>query len=65
MHFFYKRIWSLKTNSTISKRSMEHGIRSCSFNCDGSSLAVGMLNGSFAVLKTRSGHARVSVTDYV
>ncbi|ESN91898.1 hypothetical protein HELRODRAFT_181954 [Helobdella robusta] len=48
------RIWELSSRMSVRKRSMEEGMRSCSFNHDASLLAVGMLNGSVALINTKS-----------
>jgi len=38
----------------LSKTTLEHKIRSCAFDNEGGQLAVGMMDGSFIVLKSRS-----------
>ena len=37
----------------LSKISVEHKIRSCGFDNDGNHVALGFMDGSFMVLKTR------------
>jgi len=44
----------MQTNSLYSKVMMEHAVRSCAFNPDGTHLAVGMMDGSFSVLVSKS-----------
>ncbi|XP_029642851.1 echinoderm microtubule-associated protein-like 6 [Octopus sinensis] len=47
------RIWQMSNFEILSKTTLEHKIRSCAFRHDGSEIAVGYDDGSFAVLKTR------------
>ena len=47
------RIWNMKTNKQTKMAALEHRIRSCSFNPDGSSLACGLSDGTLVVLKTQ------------
>ncbi|WAR18910.1 EMAL6-like protein [Mya arenaria] len=47
------RIWSMNNFEILSKTTMEQKIRSCAFDNDGGQLAVGLMDGSFMVLKSR------------
>ena len=42
----------MKNNKQIKMAELEHKIRSCSFNEDGSSLACGLSDGTLVVIKT-------------
>ncbi|XP_060573407.1 echinoderm microtubule-associated protein-like 6 [Ruditapes philippinarum] len=47
------RLWSMNSFEILSKTTLEQKIRSCAFDNDGGQLAVGMMDGSFIVLKSR------------
>lgn len=51
----------MQTNSLYSKVMMEHAVRSCAFNPDGTHLAVGMMDGSFSILVSKSVHYQIEI----
>jgi WD40 repeat protein len=43
----------MQNKTILSKTTLDQPIRSCGFSPDGASLAVGMSDGSFMVLRTK------------
>ncbi|KAI0227896.1 Echinoderm microtubule-associated protein-like 6 [Lamellibrachia satsuma] len=57
------RIWNMQGNQILTRTTLEQPIRSCSFNPDGSQLAVGLMDGSFMVLRTKDLQEVVHIKD--
>ena len=55
------RLWNMTNCEVLSRTSVEQKVRSCAFDADGQHLALGMMDGSFMVLRTRSKHFCLSV----
>ena len=47
------RLWNMNNCEVLSRTSVEQKVRSCAFDADGQHLALGMMDGSFMVLRTR------------
>ena len=51
--FVYFRLWNMNNCELLSRTSVDQKVRSCAFDGDGSHLALGLIDGSFMVLRTR------------
>ena len=51
--FVLNRLWNMSNCEVLSRTSVEQKVRSCAFDTDGQHLALGMMDGSFMVLRTR------------
>lgn len=47
------RLWNIQGNQILNQTTLDHPIRSCGFNHDGTLIAAGMMDGSFMVLRTK------------
>lgn len=47
------RLWNIQGNQILNQTTLDHSIRSCGFNHDGTLIAAGMMDGSFMVLRTK------------
>ena len=47
------RIWSMTERALLGRKDLDQKARSAAFSPDGIHLAVGLMNGSFIVLRTK------------
>ena len=47
------RLWNMNNYELLSKTTLDQKVRSCGFDNDGGQLAIGMMDGSFIILKSR------------
>ncbi|XP_013391678.1 echinoderm microtubule-associated protein-like 6 [Lingula anatina] len=57
------RLWNMVDNELLSRTSLDHPIRSCALNEDGTQIAAGMNDGSFIVLKTKDLSEVIQIKD--
>ncbi|KAL5008221.1 hypothetical protein ScPMuIL_013802 [Solemya velum] len=57
------RLWNMNNFEILSKTTLDQKIRSCSLDPDGTHLAVGLVDGSFMVLKARDLSEVVHIKD--
>ncbi|KAJ8309461.1 hypothetical protein KUTeg_014335 [Tegillarca granosa] len=57
------RLWSMNNFEILSKTTVDQKIRSCGFDLEGSQIALGMMDGSFMVLRSRDLSEVVHIKD--
>ncbi|KAK7103893.1 echinoderm microtubule-associated protein-like 6 [Littorina saxatilis] len=57
------RLWNMSNYEVLSRTSVEQKVRSCAFDNEGQHIALGMMDGSFMVLRTRDLSELIHIKD--